>query len=231
MDTDTLSHLSEISRDNLDRRYRYSPYSPLDITSGHIRLVQLLPGNDEPVRIKLIHCSLAELAYNVLSHIQYEDEDEDDKSVECEGHTIRIPPTLYQFLQLLRQSGHVEPLWIDGICIDDDIDKESDYLMQKLPFIYHTAQRTLFWFGLGDFQALQEFTSTTLGVQSYQKTMAECLSTVDILHSTYRIVEHDLEVFEKEAEMFDRDTWQALDTFLDRVYLDWYVESHMKFFH
>jgi hypothetical protein len=61
--------------------------------------------------------------------------------------------------------------------------------------------------------------------------MAECLSTVDILHSTYRIVEHDLEVFEKEAEMFDRDTWQALDTFLDRVYLDWYVESHMKFFH
>jgi archaellum component FlaC len=69
------------------------------------------------------------------------------------------------------------------------------------------------------------------GVRNYQKAIVECLSEVDILHSTYRIVEHDLEVFGKEAEIFDSDIWHKMDSFLDQFYFTKYVESFFQLFH
>lgn len=190
--------------------------------------MQLLPGSDDPIRIKITTCLMTELAFNALSYTRRETAE--DLPIECEDYTVLVPKSLYPFLQLLRQSGHVEPLWVDAICIDQYNDREQSYLVSKLPFIYHTAQRTLCWAGLEDPSILQKITSKTSVVGNHQKSILECLSEVDILHSTYRIVENDLAVFGKGAEMFDSDIWHNVDTFLDQTYFNRYVLLCSLFF-
>ncbi|OWY45675.1 hypothetical protein AALT_g10500 [Alternaria alternata] len=191
-------------------------YQPLDMTLGQIRLVQLLPGNDEPLRIKLTICPLTEIAFNALSYIWGSRDMR--HTIECEGKTIRIVPNLHRFLQLLRQSGHVEPLWIDAICINQDDPQEKYHFVSTMATIYHTAQQTLCWIGDENLTPLQDFMSKTLEMGDYQRAMIQCLSEVDIFHSTYRIVEHDLEVFGREAEMLDSSIWHNLDACLDLQY-------------
>lgn len=80
-------------------------YTPLDnTTEQQIRLVKLLPGNDEPLRIKLTISTLTGLAFNALSYL-WGNNAEGLYPIECEGMTIHIAPNLHRFLQLLRQSG------------------------------------------------------------------------------------------------------------------------------
>jgi hypothetical protein len=206
-------------------------YQPLDMTAGQIRLFQLLPGNDEPVHIKFTVCTMTELTFDALSYSRSGTEEK--IYIECEGYIIRISQTLHHFLRLLRQSGHVEPLWADDICIhrissvEKSTMKEADYIFAKLPFIYNTAQRTLCWAGVEDLPFLQDLTSTTSGVRDYQKVMLECLSAIIILHSPYKIVENDLGVFGKELGVLDSDTWHIMDSFLNQAY---FIESVRSFF-
>lgn len=228
-----MSHLSKISGDRLAplTMTQYYQYPPLDMDSGQIRLVHLLPGNDEPLRIKLTTCLLMEAAYTALScestHLgNYANDD-----IECEGGIIEIQPTLYLFLQSLRQSGHVEPLWVSDICYPLLERRDDQYVLDKLPLIYHMAQRTLCWAGVGDLPVLQNLTCTTSVVPNYQKSLIELLSEVDILHSTYRIVEHDLEMFGKEVEMFDSNIGHQMISFLNQPYFKEYVQSFFQLSH
>jgi hypothetical protein len=203
-------------------------YQPLDMTLGQIRVVQLLPGNDEPLRIKLTICPLTEIAFNALSYTWGSSDMR--HTIECEGKTIRIVPNLHRFLQFLRQSGHVEPLWIDYICIDTNNNEEKAHTLPRMPIIYRTAQQTLCWIGDEDLTPLQDFMSKTLEMADYRGAVIQCLSEVDILHSTYRIMEHDLEVFGKEAGMLDSSIWHKLDAFLNRKYFTRFVKYCFRFF-
>ncbi|CAI9634500.1 unnamed protein product [Alternaria burnsii] len=54
----------------------------------------------------------------------------------------------------------------------------------------------------------------------YQRAAVECLSELDIVHSTYRIVENDLEVFGKEADILDSNMWHSIDSVLDQLWDD-----------
>jgi hypothetical protein len=204
-------------------------YRPLDTTSAQIRLVQLLPGNDYPVRIKLFICPLTEVAFNALSYTW--GDMNNLNSIECDGYTIQVTQNLFLCLRSLRRSGHVEPLWVDSISINQADNAEKGHTLSQMPLIYHTAQRTLCWTGAEHLTFLQKLTSTTLEVGDYQRAMVECLSEVDILHSMYRIAEHDLEVFGKEAKMFDSNTWHNLDAFLNQVYFNRYVQFFSRLLH
>jgi hypothetical protein len=207
------------------QKYRYQP---LDMTAGQIRLFQLLPGNGELLRIEFTYCLLTELPFDALSYKS--NEEYKAHSITCECYTIRVSNTLHRFLQLLRQSGHDGLYWVDAICIDQNNDKETGYLVSRLPSIYHTAQRTLCLAGVEDPSFLQKITCTASGISNYQKSIVECLSEVDILHSTYRIPEHDLAVFGDGAEMFDSNMRHRLDKFLDQAYFTRYIWLCSQFF-
>lgn len=201
---------------------RQFPYQPYDLASGQIRLVQLLPGNDEPLRIKLTTCVRTELAFNALSYTWGKNSSR--HPIECEGTIIYITPNLHRFLQFLRQSGHVEPLWIDSISIDQHNARERNHAVSCMPIIYRTAQQTLCWIGDEDVTPLQDFISKTIEMVDYQRAMVQCFSGVDVLHSKYRIVEHDLEAFGKEAEMLDSSIWHNVDACLNHDYFKRFVK-------
>ena len=205
-------------------------YTPLDnTTEQQIRLVKLLPGNDEPLRIELTISTLTGLAFNALSYL-WGNNAEGLYPIECEGMTIHIAPNLHRFLHLLRQSGHVEPLWIDSICIDRNNFEEKAHTLSRMPMIYRTAQKTFCWIEDEHLTPLQNFISKTLEMADQQGAVNQCLSEVDILHSTHRIMEHDLEVFGREAEMLDSSIWHNLDSFLNRKYFTRFVNFCLQFF-
>ncbi|KAF7672559.1 hypothetical protein GT037_009590 [Alternaria burnsii] len=202
-------------------------HRPLDITTDQIRLVQLLPGDDEPLHVKIIICPITEKAFTALSYTW--GSPDPSHAIECEGETIRIMPNLHRFLQLLRRSGHLEPLWFDYLCVDQRNLEERTHFVSIMATIYHAAQQTLCWIGDENVTPLQDLISKTHEMVDYKGAMIQCLSEVDILHSRYRIVERDLEVCGKEVKMLDSSIWHNLNAFLNHGYFDRFVKFCSQF--
>jgi len=196
-------------------------YKPLAMDQRQIRLVQLLPGKTHPISIKLLVCDLTAVAFDALSYVWG---DMTRKiPLECEGSIIWVGNNLASYLQSLLEYPNIRPLWIDAISIHQNNASEWNYSMPLMPLIFQTARRTLCWTGSELTCALREFTSATLEVGGYQAKLAEYFSGVDVLLSTYKIVEDDLEVFGKAAEKIDTNTWRKVDAFLDTAYFKRYA--------
>jgi hypothetical protein len=207
-------------------------YEPIDLERPAIRLLQLLRGKGPA-----IECMLYQAYFDGTDTIPYDalsynwGSTDGTSTMMVNGKTFSVAENLHSALQHLRSEDIDRVLWVDAICIDQANLRERGHAVSQLPLIYHTAQRTLCWTGAEHLTFLRKLTSTTLEVGDYQRAMVECLSEVDILHSMYRIAEHDLEVFGKEAEMFDSNTWHNLDAFLNQAYFNRYVQSFFRLLH
>jgi hypothetical protein len=186
-------------------------YLPLDETQNQIRLVQLLPSQDEQVHIKLLVRGLTEVAFDALSY-NWGDSDA-SCTINCEGHPMWVTRNLFSCLPSLLRCSQNRPIWIDAISTNQMDLRERTHASSQMPLIYHTARRTFCWTGckFGTIGSL----STMLDVGRYQQTLVECLSGHDILHATYKIVESDLKRFDEAAKEVDIG---KLDAFLDQPY-------------
>jgi hypothetical protein len=171
------------------------------------------------VHIKLVACSLTEVAFDALSYswgapAAYH-------TIDCEGHHMEINPNLLLFLQSLLRCSQILPLWIDAISIDPSNNGEKGHTLPQMPVIYHTARRTLCW--TGSEPGIIRSLSPILDVGCYQRDLTECLAGADILHSTYKIHENHLNRMESAAKQVHSDAWRNLDAFLDQTYFNRYV--------
>jgi hypothetical protein len=193
---------------------------PLDGNQKQIRLVQLLPTDDDQVHIKLLVCGLAEVAFDALSYTW--GNSSADFTIVCEGQPLEVGRNLFLCLLSLLNCSQTRPLWIDAISIDQANVAERNHAVSQMPLIYHTARRTLCWTGCesGTIDSL----STILDVGYHQRSLDECLSGPDILHSTCKVVENDLNRFEQAAEEIDSHVWSNMDAFLDQTYFNRYTQ-------
>ena len=94
-------------------------YKPLDHESGAIRLVRLLSGTDEPIRLEVIHSNHDEescIPYEALSYVW--GPPSEGWAVEVDGQQLTIAPNLKLALLRLRRANEDRILWIDAICIN-----------------------------------------------------------------------------------------------------------------
>jgi hypothetical protein len=116
-----------------------------------IRLLSLFPGrNPDGLRGRLEHVSLDSAqdkgGFEALSYVWGNPLKPFLIDV-GEFKTIRITAALFFALKRLRKENLSVKLWADGICIDQQNDKEKNHQVRLMPNIYKSAQRVYAWLG------------------------------------------------------------------------------------
>lgn len=130
----------------------HSPYSPLSLKPNGIRLLRLMPAEDEtaPIRCQLFNYSLHESAqathlYEALSYVW----GDPDKvlPIFIGDHRFNVTENLHAALLRLRNRNLERIIWVDAVCINqkDDAEKESQIL--SMAKIYGQADRVIVWLG------------------------------------------------------------------------------------
>jgi hypothetical protein len=129
-----------------ERRYKYKP-----LGENSIRLLRLSSGsNQDRLKGKLEHVRLDSVkdkdAFRALSYVwgnplkPFQIDVGDSK-------TVRITAALFFALKRLRKESSSVKLWADGICIDQENDKEKSHQVRLMPDIYKSAHRVYAWLG------------------------------------------------------------------------------------
>ncbi|KAK3946509.1 heterokaryon incompatibility protein-domain-containing protein [Pseudoneurospora amorphoporcata] len=131
-------------------------------TETHIRLLQLLPSENEDAAI---HCRLFCTAvdskgtrpYEALSYVW----GSEDKpcSISINGCDLAVGENLHAALLHLRDHSIERTIWIDAICINQEDEEEKGHQVQSMAKIYAKASRVIVWLGeeaAGSDQALEE---------------------------------------------------------------------------
>jgi hypothetical protein len=130
-------------------QYRYSPLSP---GRDSIRLLRLLPHEDETADIQ---CELFEYSlpnsctrthlYDALSYVWG---NPDEKlPIFIHKHSFDVTVNLRAALSRLRNHSIERILWIDAICINQANQKEKEQQIQSMAKIYAQADRVVVWLG------------------------------------------------------------------------------------
>jgi hypothetical protein len=123
-------------------------YKPLDRDSGAIRLVRLLPGTNEPIRLELIHSNFDEephIPYEALSYVW--GSPNEGRAVEVDVQQLTITPNLNLALLRLRRANEDRILWIDAICVNQSDDKEKSEQVAKMANTFARAEKVIIWIG------------------------------------------------------------------------------------
>ncbi|KAK3340808.1 heterokaryon incompatibility protein-domain-containing protein, partial [Neurospora tetraspora] len=145
------------------------------MSRGHIRLLQLLPHENENAAI---HCRLFSTAldskcdgagrytkgtrpYEALSYVW----GSEDKpcSIFINGCNLAVGKNLHAALLHLRDHSIERTIWIDAICINQEDEEEKGHQVQSMAKIYAKASRVIIWLGeeaAGSDQALEEIRIT-----------------------------------------------------------------------
>ncbi|OAK97632.1 HET-domain-containing protein [Phaeosphaeriaceae sp. SRC1lsM3a] len=125
-------------------------YQPLASAPHAIRLLRLLPNQDEAASIC---CELFEYSlegfhlyrYDALSYV-WGNPDE-TLSVAIDGHRLDVTLNLYAALSRLRHHSFARLLWIDAICINQRDQSEKEQQIQYMTTIYSQANFVIVWLG------------------------------------------------------------------------------------
>jgi hypothetical protein len=137
-------------------------YTPLGSTE--IRLVEILPGQfDDPIEIKIAIVDLKDNpTYDALSYVWKPRDGTVDTSQPLDhafvlnhsSFSIKIGANLEAAIRHLRPetSGPVESrsgrvMWIDAICINQDLSWERNHQVRLMKQIYSSAQHVVVWLG------------------------------------------------------------------------------------
>ncbi|KAK3947131.1 heterokaryon incompatibility protein-domain-containing protein [Pseudoneurospora amorphoporcata] len=137
-------------------------YYNVPISSSHIRLLQLLPSENEDAAI---HCRLfctpldskGTRPYEALSYVW--GSEDNPCSIFINGCAFAVRENLYAALLHLRDHSIKRTIWIDAICINQDDEEEKGHQVQSMAKIYAKASGVIVWLGeeaAGSDQALEE---------------------------------------------------------------------------
>lgn len=130
-------------------------HTPLSIPNS-IRLISLLPsqGLQNPLELTLSTICLDEAtnkehSYEALSYVW--GARNGSRPTECMGKVLPVTPNCESALRHLRLKNKARTLWIDAICIDQEVNVESteerNVQVELMGKIYQKAFRTLCWLG------------------------------------------------------------------------------------
>lgn len=119
---------------------------PLNDSSSQIRLVKLLPGNDDdPIAVNLL---VAERGCNQYAALSYVWGSRDaDVSITVSGEQFDVSANLAEALRCLRHKDVPRAMWIDAICINQFDDAEKSAQVAMMGDIYRNAADVLIFLG------------------------------------------------------------------------------------
>jgi hypothetical protein len=135
-------------------------HKPLEQPGNCIRLLQLLPGSEDPIylRCKLFECDLhasdgGSRPYEALSYVW--GSEEKTQSIIIVGHgeneqndqELRVTSSLYEALLELQDQDIPRIIWADGVCIDQSNIREKEFQIPLMAEIYARASRVIVWLG------------------------------------------------------------------------------------
>ena len=127
------------------------PYTPLDNTQNVIRLLHILPVNEDSAHVCCLmdtHCLDDELVYSALSYT-WGAEHIARGVIVVNDHSALVTKNLSDALHRLRDDG-VQKVWVDAVCIDQGNKQEKAHQVQKMGMIYRLASTVLSWIGPED---------------------------------------------------------------------------------
>lgn len=138
---------------------RGTVYQYDELRGLEVRLVRIFRKTLETVRCEIIHESLAEPPeYTAISYawgdpdekrdieIEHDVLDEDQETVR-KAISFRVTVNLYGALQALRKEDRDVLVWIDGLCIDQENNKERARQVRLMSRIYGSAAAVAIWLG------------------------------------------------------------------------------------
>lgn len=127
-------------------------YSLLPASGDNIRLLRLLPSEDEAAPL---HCELRDYSlqrstprihlYEALSYVWGDPDITLPISVNKKQFQVTV--NLHAALLRLRDHSFERIMWIDAICIDQNNNEERKQQVQLMARIYSTAHRVIVWLG------------------------------------------------------------------------------------
>lgn len=131
----------------LPRRF---PYQPLDVTLREIRLLTVVPGDEDALIVcKIHHASLTTRpAYKALSYV-WGSQPSGGEVLQLEDVEVPATKNLIDALRRIRQStgGESACLWVDALCINQDDVAERSQQVSIMHEIYSSAERVVIWLG------------------------------------------------------------------------------------
>jgi hypothetical protein len=127
-------------------------YSPLSLGPDSIRLLRLMPDQDDTadIRCELFEYSLqssckASHLYEALSYVWGSPGEK--LPIFIHGHSFDVTVNLRAALSRLRNHSMERTLWVDAICIDQQNLRERGHQVQLMAKIYGQANRVVVWLG------------------------------------------------------------------------------------
>jgi len=128
------------------------PYSLLPPDGDNIRLLRLLPNEDEaaPLLCELRNYSLRISSprthlYEALSYVW--GNPKETLSIYVDKYRFQVTVNLHAALSRLRDRSFERTIWIDAICIDQSNMDERKQQVQIMAKIYSNAHRVIVWLG------------------------------------------------------------------------------------
>jgi hypothetical protein len=130
-------------------------YSSLSLEPDNIRLLRLMPHENESTERTEIQCELFEYPlqdpgkgthlYEALSYAW--GGSDKPRSISINNQNLAVTDNLHAALLRLRDSSLERILWVDAICINQENLKEQGQQVQLMAKIYSKATRVLVWLG------------------------------------------------------------------------------------
>ncbi|KAM0147860.1 hypothetical protein ACHAQE_010089 [Botrytis cinerea] len=127
-------------------------YSLLPGNGDNIRLLRLLPNEDEaaPLHCELCNYSLQRLSiqthlYEALSYVW--GNPNNTLSIYVDKNQFQVTVNLHAALLQLRDHFFERIIWVDAICIDQNNKEERKQQVQLMAKIYSSAHRVIVWLG------------------------------------------------------------------------------------
>jgi hypothetical protein len=150
---ETTTHVEEtedeVIMEDLEGVYTYKPLN--SISGRHVRLIELLPGDDdEPIESRLHHVNLDDNpVYEAISYT-WADEYEDSslaRTILCSRPALRITASCEMALRRVRLLDTIRIVWVDSICIDQSNLEERGHQFSIMRDIYTEASGVLIYAG------------------------------------------------------------------------------------
>ncbi|CAO2655011.1 Nn.00g117440.m01.CDS01 [Neocucurbitaria sp. VM-36] len=124
-------------------------YKPLDDSKRQIRLLHLLPGDDDTE----LSCTFSLVSldddpeYEAVSYVWGNSEDRRSINVEVVEEPVPITRNLYSVLHSIRLRDHERTLWVDALCINQQDLEERGSQVSIMAAIFRQASRVLAYLG------------------------------------------------------------------------------------
>ncbi|PSN69319.1 HET-domain-containing protein [Corynespora cassiicola Philippines] len=127
-----------------DSREQFYKHQPLDPGTTSLRVIKVLPPDDDWRFIKCeIHHATTDSNYVCLSYVW--GPPGDTSLIKIDGMLFSVRRNLLEFLGIASHKYVGKTLWIDALCIDQDNTLERNHQVKQMGQIYSNAEFVLSW--------------------------------------------------------------------------------------